>query len=115
MKLTTIEEMCNIDGAVIWGYYNKGEFPQQLFIQYNRMADKSKPVHKRKHSVEPFPITTPYHYDGAGGFTKVGCGVVDDTSISSDYYPEKDMSVQVVVYDSEDILEWVRKLNTLLE
>ena len=112
MKVITWREMFNIEGDVVWAYYNSEDFPSEVFIQYN---------HDGYHRVveESFPLLLPDFegcvdfYDTLEKFNIEKKGAVSELETTGDVYSREDEETLIIVYDKKDIDKWIDKLKSL--
>ena len=112
MKVITWKEMFELKGNVVWAYYNKEDFPSEVFIQYNSGNCKSV-------IDESYPLLLPdikgciNYYETLDKFNKELTGTVSELSTSRDVYSSEDEDTLIIVYDKKDITKWINKLQSL--
>lgn len=112
MRVITWKEMFEIRGDVVWGYYSEDRFPENVYIQYNSLENK-------RVCEEGFPILEPEYKECIDWFSTL-CkfqstleGKVSSLETSGDIYNREDEDTKIVIYDKEDILQWITKLTKL--
>lgn len=119
MKIITWQEMLSLEGDIVWAYHTEDQFPEQVFIQYSGNFREDDHDYCKRLCEESFPILKPEYEDCLDyqacltEFNTLKEGKVSSLETSGDVANREEPDAKIIIYDKEDIAEWINKLKSL--